>query len=129
MGRVRIKNGRRIRALVVDDSVVIRKIVTDALSADPMIEVVGTASNGRIALSKIPQVNPDLVTLASESPVSDTLLVMVAPRVNTKLPTTARDISNHANRLTYPTVCVSPAWSRARSAPSLSLLTSVNAPT
>lgn len=45
--------------------------------------------------------NPDLVTLASESPFGDTLLVMVAPRVNTKLPTTARDISNHANRLTF----------------------------
>lgn len=45
--------------------------------------------------------NPDLVTLGSESPVGDTLLVMVAPRVNTKLPTTARDISNHANRLTF----------------------------
>ncbi|HEY8127866.1 MAG TPA: patatin-like phospholipase family protein [Hyphomicrobium sp.] len=45
--------------------------------------------------------NPDLVTLASESPVGDTLLVMVSPRVNAKLPTTARDISNHANRLTF----------------------------
>jgi NTE family protein len=45
--------------------------------------------------------NPDLVTLASESPTGDTLLVMVSPRVNEKLPTTARDISNHANRLTF----------------------------
>jgi NTE family protein len=45
--------------------------------------------------------NPDLVTLASESPTADTLLVMVAPRVNVNLPTTARDISNHANRLTF----------------------------
>lgn len=45
--------------------------------------------------------NPDIVTLASESPVSDTLLVMVSPRVNEHLPTTARDISNHANRLTF----------------------------
>ena len=45
--------------------------------------------------------NPDLVTLASESPISDTLLVMVAPRVNEHLPRTARDISNHANRLTF----------------------------
>jgi NTE family protein len=45
--------------------------------------------------------NPDLVTLASESPTSDTLLVMVSPRVSAKLPTTARDISNHANRLTF----------------------------
>ena len=45
--------------------------------------------------------NPDLVTLASESPYPDTLLVMVSPRVNERLPTTARDISNHANRLTF----------------------------
>ena len=45
--------------------------------------------------------NPDIVTLASESPHGDTLLVMVSPRVNNKLPTTARDISNHANRLTF----------------------------
>ncbi len=45
--------------------------------------------------------NPDLVTLASESPIGDTLLVMVSPRVNEHLPTTARDISNHANRLTF----------------------------
>ncbi|MEO7998703.1 MAG: chemotaxis response regulator protein-glutamate methylesterase, partial [Gemmatimonadaceae bacterium] len=47
----------RIRVLIVDDSVVIRKIVTDALSVDPMIEIVGTASNGRLALSRIQQVN------------------------------------------------------------------------
>ena len=45
--------------------------------------------------------NPDLVTLASESPVQDTLLVMVSPRTNGELPTTARDIANHTNRLTF----------------------------
>lgn len=45
--------------------------------------------------------NPDLVTLASESPVGDTLLVMVSPRDNSALPTTARDIANHTNRLTF----------------------------
>lgn len=45
--------------------------------------------------------NPDLVTLASESPVGDTLLVMVSPRDNGALPTTARDIANHTNRLTF----------------------------
>jgi NTE family protein len=45
--------------------------------------------------------NPDLVTLASESPVQDTLLVMVSPRTNGDLPTTARDIANHTNRLTF----------------------------
>ena len=58
----------RIRVLVVDDSVVVRKIVCDALSTDPLIDVVGTAPNGRLALSKIPQLNPDLVTLDIEMP-------------------------------------------------------------
>ncbi len=58
----------RIRVLIVDDSVVIRKILTDALSGDPDIEIAGVAANGRIALAKIPQTNPDLVTLDVEMP-------------------------------------------------------------
>ena len=45
--------------------------------------------------------NPDLVTLAVESPVNDTLLVLLNPLVQNELPTTVRDISNHANRLTF----------------------------
>ena len=36
----------KIRVLIVDDSVVVRRIVTDALAADPELEVVGTAANG-----------------------------------------------------------------------------------
>ena len=63
----------RIRVLVVDDAVVVRKIVTDALSTDPLIDVVGTAPNGRLALAKIPQLNPDLVTLDIEMPVMNGL--------------------------------------------------------
>ena len=59
---------RRIRVLVVDDSVVIRRMVSNVLSSDPLIEVVGAAANGRIALAKIPQVNPDLITLDIEMP-------------------------------------------------------------
>jgi len=59
---------RRTRVLVVDDSVVARRILVRALSQDPSIEVVGTASNGRIALAKIEQSNPDVVTLDIEMP-------------------------------------------------------------
>lgn len=58
----------RIRVLVVDDSVVVRKIVTDVLSEDPAIEVVGTAVNGRIAVGKLDQLKPDLVTMDIEMP-------------------------------------------------------------
>jgi two-component system chemotaxis response regulator CheB len=57
-----------IRVMVVDDSVVVRKIVTDVLSADPDIEVVGTAVNGRIAVGKLEQLKPDLVTMDIEMP-------------------------------------------------------------
>jgi two-component system chemotaxis response regulator CheB len=57
-----------IRVMVVDDSVVVRKIVTDVLSADPDIEVVGTAVNGKIAVSKLDQLKPDLVTMDIEMP-------------------------------------------------------------
>ncbi|MBI4389923.1 MAG: chemotaxis response regulator protein-glutamate methylesterase [Nitrospinae bacterium] len=59
---------RKIRVLIVDDAVVIRRIVSDVLAEDPEIEVAGVAANGRIALAKIPQVNPDLITLDIEMP-------------------------------------------------------------
>ncbi|MCW2607305.1 MAG: putative response regulator receiver modulated methylesterase CheB [Frankiales bacterium] len=58
----------RINVLVVDDSVVIRRLVTTSLESDPEISVCGTAANGRIALSKLLQVAPDLVTLDVEMP-------------------------------------------------------------
>ncbi len=54
--------------MVVDDSVVVRKIVTDVLSEDPMISVVGTAPNGRLAVAKLEQLKPDLVTMDIEMP-------------------------------------------------------------
>jgi two-component system chemotaxis response regulator CheB len=58
----------KLRVLVVDDAVVVRKIVSDELASDPEIEVVGTAANGKIALQKIPQVNPDVITMDVEMP-------------------------------------------------------------
>lgn len=58
-----------IRVLVVDDSVVVRKMVTDILSETEGIEVAGTASNGKIGLDKVEKLKPDLVTLDIEMPV------------------------------------------------------------
>ncbi len=63
----------RIKVMVVDDSVVIRRMLTDLLAAEPDIEVVGHASNGKIALAKLPQLAPDLVTLDIEMPEMDGL--------------------------------------------------------
>src|ERR1700680_129205 len=58
----------KIRILVVDDAAVIRRLVSDELSKDPALEVAGTAANGKIALARLPQVNPDLVILDVEMP-------------------------------------------------------------
>ncbi|GAA1133477.1 chemotaxis response regulator protein-glutamate methylesterase [Nocardioides aquiterrae] len=61
----------RIRVLVADDSVVIRKIVSDLLAQDPDIEVVGTAVNGRACLQKVAHLQPDVVTMDVEMPEMD----------------------------------------------------------
>jgi two-component system chemotaxis response regulator CheB len=66
----------KIRVLVVDDSVVMRKILSDKLRDTPDMEVVGIASNGIIALQRIPQVNPDVVTLDIEMPEMDGLATL-----------------------------------------------------
>lgn len=63
--------GQPIRVLVVDDSVVIRRLVKEILDADPRIEVVGTAQNGQIALTKMAELKPDAVTLDIEMPIMD----------------------------------------------------------
>ncbi len=71
MNRRFLQPDERIRVMIVDDSVVIRRLVTHALEQDPNIEVVGTASNGDIGLQRIPQFNPDVITLDIEMPDMD----------------------------------------------------------
>jgi len=68
-----LQPGQKIRVLVVDDSVVIRRLVCHALEEDPGIEVVGVAANGRIALSRLAQLAPDVITLDIEMPEMDGL--------------------------------------------------------
>jgi two-component system chemotaxis response regulator CheB len=64
---------RRIRVMLVDDVAIVRRLVTDALSIDPEIQVVGMASNGKEALAKISSFAPDLVVLDYEMPEMDGL--------------------------------------------------------
>jgi two-component system chemotaxis response regulator CheB len=66
----------KIRVLVVDDTIVYRKIVSDILKELPDVEVVGTANNGEIALSRIRSLKPDLLTLDIEMPVMNGLQLL-----------------------------------------------------
>lgn len=60
-----------IRVLIVDDSVIARRLITNALSTHAEIAVVGTAENGSLALTKLPQLSPDAVILDVEMPEMD----------------------------------------------------------
>ena len=66
-------SSRPIRVLIVDDSAVVRKLVSEALRADPGIEVVGTAADPYVARDKIQELNPDVLTLDLEMPRMDGL--------------------------------------------------------
>jgi two-component system, chemotaxis family, protein-glutamate methylesterase/glutaminase len=65
------QSGRRLRVLIVDDSALVRRILTELLSADPEIEVVGAASDAYMARDKIKQLSPDVLTLDVEMPKMD----------------------------------------------------------
>src|SRR5260370_17207258 len=80
---------RKLRVLVVDDSVVVRRMLVRTLSTDPALEVVATAPNGRIALTKIAECAPDVVTLDVEMPEMNGLEMLATLRkTNPSLPVT-----------------------------------------
>lgn len=64
---------KRIKVMVVDDTAFMRKAVTQILETDPEIEVIGWAVNGKEALEKIPELNPNVITLDIDMPVMDGL--------------------------------------------------------
>jgi two-component system, chemotaxis family, protein-glutamate methylesterase/glutaminase len=61
------------RVLLVDDGVVVRKVLSQAIAQDPVLEGAATAVNGRIALAKFQSVRPDIVLLDIEMPEMDGL--------------------------------------------------------
>src|SRR4051795_4692201 len=66
-------DNRKLKVLIVDDSALVRRILTELLSADPEVEVVGTASDAYMARDKIKALNPDVITLDVEMPKMDGL--------------------------------------------------------
>ncbi|HTL92303.1 MAG TPA: response regulator, partial [Steroidobacteraceae bacterium] len=72
-GQYRALSGakRPIRVLIVDDSALVRSLLSDILKAAPGIEVVGVAADAHVAREKIKQLNPDVLTLDVEMPKMD----------------------------------------------------------
>ncbi len=69
-----------IRILVVDDAVVARRVISDILAAEDDFQVVGTAPNGNLALKKIAQLQPNVVTLDIDMPELDGIQTLTAIR-------------------------------------------------
>lgn len=61
-------NEKKVNVLVVDDSTLMRKIIIDILSSHPNINVVGYAINGKMALTQVEKLKPDVITLDVEMP-------------------------------------------------------------
>lgn len=74
-----------VTALVVDDSALIRKVLSDVLNKDPEIEVIGTAFNGKDALEKVKKFRPDVILLDNVMPVLDGLRALA--RIMKECPT------------------------------------------
>lgn len=70
----------KLRVLVVDDSLVVRRVLTEELAAQPDLEVAGTAATGRAALEKLALLDPDLVILDIEMPEMDGLTALTLLR-------------------------------------------------
>lgn len=67
-----------MKVLIVDDSILFRRVMAEVLSSLPEVEVVGQAQNGKLAVQKVRELQPDLVTLDMEMPEMDGLAVLDA---------------------------------------------------
>lgn len=77
--------GSKIRVLVVDDSTFFRKRIVEIINADPLLEVVGSASNGREAVEQALLLRPDVITMDIEMPEMNG--IEAVRRISAKLPT------------------------------------------
>ena len=67
---------KRIKVLVVEDSIFMRNVISDIIDSDPQLRVIGTARDGEEALNKLDELKPDVITLDIEMPRMDGLSVL-----------------------------------------------------
>ena len=98
-GKAGMPGNRRIRVLIVDDSAIVRKILSEALAAEPDLEVVGTAPDPYVARDKILALKPDVLTLDIEMPRMDGLTFLQEADA---LPSAAGDCHQFAGAALLP---------------------------
>jgi two-component system chemotaxis response regulator CheB len=98
---------RRIRVLIVDDSALVRRILTELLSDDRGVEVVGTANDAYMAREKIKQLNPDVLTLDVEMPKMDGLTFLRNLMRLRPMPVVmVSSLTEHGAEITLDALCV-----------------------
>ena len=75
-----------IRVLIADDSLLIRTVLRDLLAADPQIEIVGEAGDGRVAVEQTARLKPDLVIMDVIMPGMDGLEAVAEIMASTPVP-------------------------------------------
>jgi two-component system chemotaxis response regulator CheB len=88
---------RKIKVLIVDDSAIVRKILSDTILAEPDMEVVGTAPDPYVARDKILALQPDVMTLDIEMPRMDGLTFLKRLMKHHPLPTIIISSLGHAS--------------------------------
>jgi two-component system chemotaxis response regulator CheB len=78
---------KTLKVLIVDDSKFIRRSIKDLFATDPQLEVIGEAANGKEALEKIAQLNPDVVTLDINMPEMDGIATIKHIMIKSPRPT------------------------------------------
>ena len=76
----------KIKVMSVDDSALIRQLLTKIVSSDPSLEMVGTAANPILAESKIKTLKPDILTLDIEMPEMDGITYLKSLCLNNPIP-------------------------------------------
>jgi len=66
----------KIKVLIVDDSLLTRKVLSGIIESDPDLKLVGTANDGKFAVGKIPFLKPDIITLDVNMPLMDGLTTL-----------------------------------------------------
>lgn len=95
-------NEQRVRVLVVDDSFLMRKVISDIVNSDPSLEVIGKAKDGKDALEKVFSLKPDVVTLDVNLPLLDGLSVL--EEIMNKQPTPVVMLSAYTRSGTSATI-------------------------